>query len=61
VEQRIASLLLMLASKLGTELPFTRQEIAEMAGTTTETAIRVLSRLAKVISWLHGVAVSHPR
>ena len=47
VEQRIASLLLMLASKLGAELPFTRQEIAEMAGTTTETAIRVLSRLGK--------------
>jgi CRP/FNR family transcriptional regulator len=47
VEQRIASLLLMLASKLGDELPFTRQEIAEMAGTTTETAIRVLSRLGK--------------
>jgi CRP/FNR family transcriptional regulator, nitrogen oxide reductase regulator len=47
VEQRIASLLLMLASKLGAELPFTRQEIADMAGTTTETAIRVLSRLGK--------------
>ena len=47
VEQRIASLLLMLSSKLGTELPFTRQEIADMAGTTTETAIRVLSRLGK--------------
>ena len=45
VEQRLASVLLMLSAKLGTALPFTRQEIAEMAGTTTETAIRVLSRL----------------
>ncbi len=45
VEQRLASLLLMLSSKLGPTLPFTREEIAGMAGTTTETAIRVLSRL----------------
>jgi len=35
----------MLYSKLGPTLPFTRQEIADMAGTTTETAIRVMSRL----------------
>ncbi len=45
VEQRIARILLMLHSKIGTELPFTRQEIADMAGTTTETTIRVISRL----------------
>jgi CRP-like cAMP-binding protein len=45
VEQRVASLLVMLSSKLGTTLPFTRQEIADMAGTTTETAIRVMSSL----------------
>ena len=45
VEQRLASTLLMLSSKLGPTLPFTRQEIADMAGTTTETAIRVMSRL----------------
>lgn len=45
VEQRLARTLLMLCSKLGSELPFTRQEIAEMAGTTTETAIRFMSRL----------------
>ncbi len=44
VEQRLAGLLLMLAAKLGPELPFTRQELADMAGTTTETAIRVLAR-----------------
>ena len=45
VEQRLASVLLMLSAKLGLTLPFTRQEIAEMVGTTTETAIRVMSYL----------------
>ena len=45
VEQRLASVLLMLSTKLGLTLPFTRQEIADMAGTTTETAIRVMSQL----------------
>ena len=45
VEQRIARTLLMLSSKLGSTLPFTRQDIADMAGTTTETAIRVTSHL----------------
>ncbi len=45
VEQRLASVLLMLSVKLGLTLPFTRQEIAEMVGTTTETAIRVMSHL----------------
>jgi len=45
VEQRLAMTLLMLSSKLGTTLPFTRQEIADMAGTTTETVIRVTSQL----------------
>jgi CRP-like cAMP-binding protein len=45
VEQRLARTLLMLTSKLGPTLPFTKQEIADMAGITTETAIRVMSRL----------------
>jgi CRP-like cAMP-binding protein len=44
-EQRLARILLMLSSKLGPSLPFTRQDIADMAGTTTETAIRFLSSL----------------
>ncbi len=35
----------MLSVKLGLTLPFTRQEIADMAGTTIETAIRVMSHL----------------
>jgi len=37
--------LLMLSAKLGPTLPFTRQEIADMVGTTIETAIRVMSNL----------------
>ena len=45
VEQRLARTLLMLSVKLGSTLPFTRQEIADMAGTTTETAIRLMSNL----------------
>jgi CRP/FNR family transcriptional regulator len=45
VEQRLARTLLMLCIKLGPTLPFTRQEIADMVGTTTETAIRVMSHL----------------
>jgi len=45
VEQRLTRTLLMLSSKLGPTLPFTRQEIADMAGTTTETAIRIISQL----------------
>jgi len=45
VEQRLARTLLMLSAKLGPDLPFTRQDIADMTGTTIETAIRVMSRL----------------
>jgi CRP/FNR family transcriptional regulator, nitrogen oxide reductase regulator len=44
VEQRLARMLLMLSDKLGTTLPFTRQELSDMSGTTTETAIRILSQ-----------------
>ncbi|MFC2021016.1 Crp/Fnr family transcriptional regulator [Chloroflexota bacterium] len=45
VEQRLASVLVMLSSKLGSTLPFTRQEIADMVGTTIETTIRIMSQL----------------
>ncbi len=45
VEQRLARILFMLSAKLGPTLPFTRQEIADMAGTTIETAIRVMGQL----------------
>lgn len=45
VEQRLARVLVMLSSRLGPNLTFTRQEIADMAGTTVETTIRLMSRL----------------
>ncbi len=47
VERRLYTVLLMLSSKFGATLPLTRKDIADMAGTTTETTIRVLSRLKK--------------
>ncbi len=55
VERRIASLLLRLGEHYGLQkgqtielkFPITRQEIADMCGTTVETAIRVMSRLTK--------------
>ncbi|MFC2058299.1 Crp/Fnr family transcriptional regulator [Chloroflexota bacterium] len=59
VEQRLSRTLLMLSSKLGTTLPFTRQEIADMSGTTIETAIRVMSLLKDrgIISSVRGETV----
>ncbi|RUM28337.1 MAG: Crp/Fnr family transcriptional regulator [Aquifex sp.] len=55
VEERIARLLLELAEKAGEKkderiiirLPLTRQDIAEMTGTTVETTIRVMSKWKK--------------
>lgn len=55
VEQRIASALLRLAEKLGEarergvliQLPFSRQDLAAMTGSTTETVSRVMSRFAE--------------
>lgn len=55
VEQRIASILLKLAAKLGSRgkegtllnFSLTRQDLADMAGTTVETTIRVMSRFTK--------------
>ena len=59
VEQRLASVLLMLSAKRGLTLPFTRQEIADMAGTTTETTIRVMSHLKdrKIIRSVRGKVI----
>jgi len=56
VEQRIARLLLRLAAASGRRqgdaviltVPLTRQEIADMTGTTIETAIRVMSKLRRL-------------
>jgi CRP/FNR family transcriptional regulator len=55
VERRIAGLLLKLSEKVGSDdgeyrkidFPLTRQEIAEMVGTTVETCIRTISRFQK--------------
>jgi len=55
VEYRIASLFLKLADRMGVEvptgvsipLPLSRQDIADLVGTTIETAIRVMSRWNK--------------
>ena len=55
VERRIASLLLKLSEKVGTDdggfrkinFPLTRQEISEMVGTTVETCIRTMSKFQK--------------
>lgn len=56
VEQRLARMLLMLSAKLGSTLPFTRQELSDMAGTTTETTIRILSQWKErgIISSVRG-------
>lgn len=55
VEQRIAATLLKLAQKVGEQqaeglliqVPLSRQDLAEMTGTTTETASRVMSQFQK--------------
>jgi CRP/FNR family transcriptional regulator, nitrogen oxide reductase regulator len=55
VEQRIARVLLKLAETAGSdlpegrviEMPLTRQDVADMTGTTVETAIRVMSKLRR--------------
>src|SRR5208282_5993825 len=47
VELRLVHSLCILAMKFGTTLSLTRQELANFAGTTTETTIRVLSKLKK--------------
>lgn len=55
VERRIARILLKLAATTGSsseegiviEMPLTRQDIAEMVGTTVETAIRTMSKFRK--------------
>lgn len=55
IEARVAKILLNLTKKIGykennlfqLDMPLTRKEIAAMAGTTTETVVRVLGRLEK--------------
>ncbi len=59
VEQRLARTLERLSSKLGRELPFTRQDLADMSGTTLETTVRFLSRLkdGRIISSKRGMVI----
>ena len=47
VELRVVHSLFMLANKFGPNLQLKREELANYAGTTTETAIRILSKLRK--------------
>lgn len=47
VAARIASVLLRLGEAFGATLPVTRRQVAELAGTTVETAIRVTNRLRR--------------
>jgi CRP/FNR family transcriptional regulator len=63
VEQKIAAILIILLDSYGhdaatgrvvLDVPLTRQELGELAGTTTETAIRVLSKWRKQ-GWLDSV------
>ncbi len=47
VDRRIARTLVTLSVEFGRVLPFTRREIAEISGTSTETAIRLVKSLEK--------------
>ena len=47
VERRLAQALLTLSKKFGPTIPLTKHELAELANTTVETTIRVLSHLKK--------------
>lgn len=64
VERRLANILLKLVRRAGTRrddgllitIPLSRQDLADMCGTTLETAIRTMSRLSKdkVVKTLPG-------
>lgn len=47
VERRLAQTLVILHKKFGPTIPLTKHELAEMASTTVETTIRVLSQFKK--------------
>jgi CRP-like cAMP-binding protein len=59
VEQRLARTLLILSAKLGPNIFLTRQELAELTGTTTETVIRIISswKKKKVVTSVRGKTV----
>ena len=54
VEQRVAQVLLTLQKKFGGSIPLTRKEIAELVGTTVETAIRTIRRFQEE-GWVRSV------
>jgi len=69
VEQRLARILLALAEKIGqrrgkvTELNVSRQELADMIGTTVETTIRITSKWQQaglISSSRHRIALTDP-
>ena len=69
IEQRLARLLLTLAAKIGqpkdgiTVVSATRQELADMIGTTVETTIRIMSKWqhAGVVRTVrHAIALADP-
>lgn len=47
VERRLAQALLTLSKKFGATIPLTKHELAELAGTTVETTIRILSHFRR--------------
>ncbi len=47
VERRLAKALLTLSKKFGQTIPLTKHELAELANTTQETTIRILSQLSR--------------
>ena len=47
VARRLAKALLMLSKKFGQTIPLTKHELAELANTTQETTIRILSQLSR--------------
>jgi CRP/FNR family transcriptional regulator len=70
-EERLAAILFILSESYGQiegksirlTLPLTRQALGEMAGTTTETTIRVLSKWAKlklVVTEQHHIVIVDP-
>jgi CRP/FNR family transcriptional regulator len=64
VERRLAGTLLNLSKKFGSTIPLTKHELAEMANTTVETTIRVLSQMKKerIISSTRGsTTIDDPR
>ena len=70
VEQRLARMLVALAEKIGqrrgefTELHVSRQELADMIGTTVETTIRITSKWQQagiISSSRHRIALTDPQ